>query len=603
MTATTEVLRVAFERSRRLGVPLLTIAVVLLPFADPTDYVLRVAVVVFVYVALGLGLNIVVGLAGLLDLGYIGFYALGAYTYALATTIYGVPFVPALLAGGLVAMATGIVLGWPAIRTRGDYLALVTLGLGETIRLVARNWDSVTNGPQGIMNVPPPSVFGSPVTNATGYYYVGLIIAGGSLFVFVRIKASAVGRQLRAIRDDEDAASSIGISHVRWKLYAFATGALIAGVAGAFFASWQRFVSPESFSLLESILVLAIVVLGGFGRLWGCIAAAVFLVILPELLRDFQAYRILVLGVLLVLTVVVQSRTGASTFKQRGTTSIGTSVSTAGAPLTPRSSDRVRSETTVLDVKALGKSFGGVEALRGVSFQLRRGEVLGLLGANGAGKSTLLGCIAGAISLDDGSVSLLSRSRDRAVSIARVKEHLVARLGLVRTFQQPRLFASMTPLENVMLGARCRRVPSWYEPVLLSDEARDRRDAEGWLSAVGVSDQSVPAGDMTFVDQKLIELGRALATRPSILLLDEPASGMEPAARERLTQLIRWFNREHGISVVIVEHDVALLRDLCDRFIVLDQGRVAVDAAPNSESVSQILRRAYEGVGADNATA
>src|SRR6185295_6603764 len=295
------------DRVPKLGA-LVFVALALLPLSGISNYALHVAVLVFLYAALGLGLNIVVGLAGLLDLGYAAFYAVGAYSYALLSVRYNLAFPVALLIGALLAALIGVVLGWPTIRARGDYLALVTLGFGEIIRLLMRNWDSLTNGPRGVMNVPPPRVAGIIFSTPTYYYYLGLCLGSAALTLFWLIKRSAVGQQLAAVRDDEEAAIAIGINPLRWKLYAFGVGAFVAGIAGGFFASWQRFVSPESFTLNESILILSIVVLGGMGQIWPTVGAAAFLVLLPEALRGFQNQRLLVLGLFLVLAVVLQER-------------------------------------------------------------------------------------------------------------------------------------------------------------------------------------------------------------------------------------------------------------------------------------------------------
>jgi branched-chain amino acid transport system permease protein len=208
----------------------------LAPLAGPSNYLLHITVLVFVYVTLGLGLNIVVGFAGLLDLGYVAFYAVGAYSYALLSIQYGIPFWAALLVGAVLAAIIGVILGWPTIRTRGDYLALVTLGFGEMIRLLLRNWNEVTNGPRGLMNIAPPALGDFVFSTPLHFYYLGLLLAVCVSLIAWRVKFSAVGVQLTAIKDDEDAASAIGINPLRWKLYAFAVGASVAGLAGVFFS-------------------------------------------------------------------------------------------------------------------------------------------------------------------------------------------------------------------------------------------------------------------------------------------------------------------------------------------------------------------------------
>jgi branched-chain amino acid transport system permease protein len=575
----------------------------LLPAFGLSNYLLHILVLVFVYVSLGLGLNIVVGFAGLLDLGYVAFYAIGAYTYALLSVHYHVSFIPALVIGACLAAAFGVVLGWPTIRTRGDYLALVTLGFGEIIRLILRNWDAVTNGPKGIMSIPSPVIAGVTFSTPTHFYYLGLALAALTLTISWRVKYSAVGCQLAAIRDDEDAASAIGINPVRWKLYAFAFGAFVAGMAGVFFASWQRFVSPESFTLGESILILSIVVLGGMGRLWPTIIAAAFLVLLPEALRGLETYRILVLGTCLVLVVILQERLRLLRLNRHTDLEQSAASNTAARLSLPEAGPKreyLNSDDVILSLHNVTKSFGGVRALRGVSLNLHRGEVLGLVGLNGAGKTTLFNCVAGVTRPDSGEIQL--KRNGHPITLNHLPAYKIAREGLVRTFQQPRLFPSLTAGENTQLGLRCKDVPKLWEPFWSKDNVSVTDDARQKLQFVGALIPEAEVANMSFVDQKLTELARALATGPDVLLLDEPASGMEPAARERLARVLRRANVDQGVTIIVVEHDLNFLGSICDRIVVIDRGQVAADGAPNEENVTTVIRQTYHAIrGGDNA--
>jgi branched-chain amino acid transport system permease protein len=285
------------------------------------------ATLALIYVMLGLGLNIVVGFAGLLDLGYVAFYAVGAYSYALLTEYFGLSFWTCLpLAGGLAALF-GFVLGFPVLRLRGDYLAIVTLGFGEIIRLILNNWDSLTGGPDGIGNIPKPTLFGlefgrrvKEEGNVTFHEFVGIDYSGTykviflyllavvlvlfTLYVINRLIRMPVGRAWEALRENEIAARSLGLNPTNIKLSAFTLGATFGGLAGAFFAARQGFINPESFTFIESAIVLAIVVLGGMGSQIGVILAAVALTVLPELAREFQEYRMLIFGAVMVLMMI-----------------------------------------------------------------------------------------------------------------------------------------------------------------------------------------------------------------------------------------------------------------------------------------------------------
>jgi branched-chain amino acid transport system permease protein len=246
----------------------------------------------------------VVGYTGLLNLGFAAFYAIGAYSYALLNTMLGIGFWSALPLSVIITTVAGFLLAFPALRLRGDYLAIVTLGFGEIVRLVLNNWDSLTKGPNGISGIDAPTFFGASLGNLSAYYYLVLFFVLLTVFVMRRVEDSKIGRAWIAIREDEIATSAMGISTMRYKLYACAFGAFWAGIAGCLFAAKMRFVSPESFTFMESVLMLCMVIIGGIGSISGVIVGAVLLVFLPELLREAQLYRMLVVGCGLVFLMV-----------------------------------------------------------------------------------------------------------------------------------------------------------------------------------------------------------------------------------------------------------------------------------------------------------
>lgn len=259
------------------------------------------------YVVLGLGLNIVVGMAGLLDLGFVAFYAVGAYTYALLHLNYGLNFWLTLPLGGLLAAVFGILLGFPVLRLRGDYLAIVTLGFGEIIRLVLENWGKVTQGPSGISNIPRPSLFGVDFTLEGSYiytYYIVFIMVIITIFVVNRLQDSRIGRAWIALREDEIACQAMGIDKMKTKLVAFSLGAFWAGLMGVVLAAHTTYINPKSFTFLQSAIILAIVVLGGMGSIVGVILGALILILLPEYLRALSEYRMLAFGAILVAMMV-----------------------------------------------------------------------------------------------------------------------------------------------------------------------------------------------------------------------------------------------------------------------------------------------------------
>jgi branched-chain amino acid transport system permease protein len=268
------------------------------------NYLLDVITLAGIYIILALGLNIVVGMAGLLDLGYISFYAIGAYSYALLSTRVGVSFWAALPLGGFAAVVFGVLLGLITLRLRGDYLAIVTLGFIQIVHLILNNWDSVTNGPNGILNIARPALGGVVLNQPIHLYFLILAIVLLTIVAMTRLNRSRIGRAWVAIREDEIAAQSMGVDTTRLKILAFALGAFWAGMAGVFFAAKYAFVSPESFTFFESVIVLSMVVLGGMGSIPGVILGALIVVILPEILREFASYRMLVFGGALVLMMI-----------------------------------------------------------------------------------------------------------------------------------------------------------------------------------------------------------------------------------------------------------------------------------------------------------
>ncbi|MNF78367.1 High-affinity branched-chain amino acid transport system permease protein LivH [compost metagenome] len=312
----------------RIIVPIMIMAAIVLPMIS-NKYILTVVILGLIYVLLGLGLNIVVGLAGLLDLGYVAFYAIGAYGLALGYQYLGLGFWSALPLAAIAAAVAGCILGFPVLRMHGDYLAIVTLGFGEIIRLVLNNWLSFTGGPNGL-SVPAPTIFGLefglrakyggvPIHEFFGFTYnpdlkfifiytILVLVVLAVLYIKHRLTRMPIGRGWEALREDEIACRSMGLNHVLVKLSAFTIGASTAGLAGVFFATYQGFVNPTSFTFFESALILAIVVLGGMGSTVGVVIAAFVLTVAPELLRSFSEYRVLLFGVLMVLMMLWRPR-------------------------------------------------------------------------------------------------------------------------------------------------------------------------------------------------------------------------------------------------------------------------------------------------------
>lgn len=558
--------------------------VLALPVAVHSPYVLHLLTVYFIYLVLSIGLSLVVGYAGLLDLGYIAFFAIGAYTHALASAAWHWPFWVTLPLGACLAAALGVVLGFPTLRVRGDYLALVTLAFGEMVRLLMLNMGWLTQGPRGIAGIASPALGVHQLSQPTEYYYLAAAGLAAAVAVFGRVVSSHQGLIWEAIRDEETAARTCGLNSVRWLLLAFACGAAFAGTAGVMFAAIQRFISPDSFVLDESVLVMSIVVLSGGRSIPRMFIAAGVLCLAPELLRDLQQYRSLAFGSLLIAFTIAETKLG---FMARQASKL------AKAAVSPHDADRSAlrndSGTGSLRVESVTKRFAGVTALAGVNFEkaLSR-KCVALIGTNGAGKTTLLDCVSGVQRVDAGTIELVGVGR-----LDRLGPDAIARKGVGRTYQAVRVFSSMSVMANVLLGGLCSR-----EGRPRPNQKTARELACAAIDFVGIGHyQDEQATALPIGVQRKVELARALAARPRVLLLDEPASGLNEAERSELSTRLRQVVDELAIPILLVEHDMAFVSRLADEVIVLDDGRVIAEGSPHEVLTDRRVIDAYLGSG------
>jgi len=542
----------------------------------------------------GVGLNVLLGLAGQLSLGHVGFYAIGAYACAILTTRYGWSFWLVLPIAGIAAAIAGALLAVPALRVRGPYLAMVTIAFGFVIEQSAAEMKGLTGGWNGIMNIPRPT-FAGLAMDEFGIGVLALVVLAALLVLFARLRGGTWGLAMRATRDAEVASQSIGLALVTIRTVAFVISAFLAGIAGALFAILSNFVSPESFPFFQSITFLLVVLVGGAGTVLGPVAGAIVVVLLPEVLSFLAEYRLLFFGALLliVLWLVPEGIVGAIGRRLRGADAETPQPdeNRVAAFLATDASASEGGTRNGLVVDGLAIAFGGTQAVKDVSLTAKPGEVTSIIGPNGAGKTTLLNLIGGFYRADRGSVAL------DGVALPKGTTYRIARAGIARTFQTTQLFARMSVLENVLIALRRGDLGGVGEAVGRGADADTTTHACALLAFAGYRGSiHRSAGELPHVDRRLVEIARALATRPRVLLLDEPAAGLGEGDTKRLGTLLRRIAKR-GVAVGIIEHDMNLVMGISDHIVALDAGRRLVAGTPADVRANAEVRAAYLGEG------
>jgi len=557
-----------------------------------------VIAMVAVTAIVGVGLNVLLGLAGQLSLGHVGFYAIGAYACAILTTRYGLSFWLVLPLAGIAAAIAGALLAVPALRVRGPYLAMVTIAFGFVIEQSAAEMKGLTGGWNGIMNIPRPTFAGLPM-DEFGIGVLAIALLAVLLALFARLRASTWGLAMRATRDAEVASQSIGLDLVAIRTIAFVISAFLAGIAGAIFAILGNFVSPESFPFFQSITFLLVVLIGGAGSVLGPVAGAIVVVLLPELLSFLAEYRLLFFGALLliVLWLVPEGIIGSleRRLRKREALAAQPDERRVAAFLSGDGERAARAPGEAapgLVVEGLGIAFGGTQAVKDVSLAAKATQVTSIIGPNGAGKTTLLNLIGGFYRPDRGSVALAGNLLPSGIT------YRIARAGVARTFQTTQLFARMSVLENVLIALRRGALGGLHRALLRGGASDDAHAlACALLAYVGYRGPvDRPAGELPHIDRRLVEIARALATRPRVLMLDEPAAGLGERDTAHLGELLRRIAGT-GVAVIIIEHDMSLVMGISDHVVVLDAGRRIVAGTPVEVRANAEVRTAYLGEG------
>ncbi|TXM73472.1 ATP-binding cassette domain-containing protein [Methylobacterium sp. WL69] len=548
--------------------------------AGSTGYSHFVIALVALTTLAGVGLNVLLGLTGLISFGHAGFYAIGAYASAVLTGA-GVSFWLALPAAAALSGLVGIVLAVPAMRVKGPYLAMVTIAFGFIVEHALIEGGALTGGQNGLVVTGGPTLFGLPFAERE-LAILAVLMAGAALYGFHRLARSRLGRAMRAVRDADVAAASLGFDPVRVKTLAFAVSAALTGLAGAVLPPLMLFIAPSSFPFSQSILFVLAVVVGGAGTVLGPLFGALVTVLLPETLSGLAEYRLLFFGLatLVVLWLVPAGLVGSvSRLIPRRTDAKATGEADLAGLLAGFLGERPGEP---LVVEAIGIRFGGIQAAEGVSFTAAPGAVTSVIGPNGAGKTTVLNMVSGFYRPSAGAIRLGSRDLTGAPAQS------IARAGIARTYQTTRLFGSLGVADNVALA---------FAPGRLWRRAGrdDRATAAGLLAFTGYTGAlDRPADELPHVDRRLVEIARALAGRPRVLLLDEPAAGLTRADTDRLGHLLRRI-AACGVAVILVEHDMPLVMGVSDHILVMDAGRPIANGVPAAIRHDPAVIRAYLG--------
>ncbi len=572
------------------------------------NYLSNILITVLITIIMTASLNVTTGLLGQLALGHAGFMAIGAYTSALFTKSVAMDFgwsLPlSLVLGGITTALFGMLIGIPALRLQGDYLAIITLGFGEIIRVVIENL-SFTGGAAGLTRITRMTrafsedrALSSAIQFTIVFFITALIIA--SIFTLGR---SRHGRAIISIRENAIAAEATGIPTTRYKLLAFTIAAFFAGIAGGLFAHQTSILNAKMFGFNKSIEYLVMVVLGGMGSITGSVVASVVLVSLPELLRGMAEYRLIIYSLLLIMMMLFRPAGLLGTrefsmlafwerleavwhrvFRREAKTQM---------PFQPRYD--VWDEKPVLQTHQLGIAFGGLKAAEKINIELMNDEIVGLIGPNGAGKTTVFNLLTGVYAPTEGQVILMGKQ------VQGKQTHQITVDGIARTFQNIRLFKSMSALDNIKVAFHSRMRYSPLSAIIrdskcLSEERGIDIRARELLRVFEMEALAdVPAGSLPYGMQRKLEICRALASNPKVLLLDEPAAGMNPSETAELMETIKTIRSQFSVAILLIEHDMRLVMGICERIYVLNYGRIIAHGLPEEIRNNPEVITAYLG--------